>query len=66
MKTPIYKTTKSINQEPIAFECTECDWQGTQEEKAEKYTDIEYGIKEQICPKCGCNDFYGIIGYKKD
>lgn len=42
-------------------ECTnkKCKWQGKDEEKAKKRID-EY-MTEDICPKCGNNEFYGLL-----
>ena len=64
MRKPIYKTSINADQKPIEFECTDCEWIGTHAEKKDRYIDVEYGIKEQICPICECNEFYPIIGYK--
>ena len=36
-----------------------CKWQGKDEEKAKKRID-EY-MTEDICPKCGKNEFYGLL-----
>ncbi|UAB84995.1 hypothetical protein INR75_02900 [Zunongwangia sp. SCSIO 43204] len=65
MKKPIYKKSND-GKEILAFECTECEWQGNHEDKKDVYTDIEYGIKEQVCPKCDNPDFYCIVGYDEE
>lgn len=65
MKTPIYKKAND-NKEIIAFECTECEWQGTQDQKEKEYTDVEYGITEDVCPECSNPEFYAIVEFQKD
>lgn len=46
---------------PSKYECTnrKCKWQGTDKEKENK--EIESSYWELICPKCGKNEFYGLI-----
>jgi hypothetical protein len=48
-------------EEPVRYECTKrkCKWQGKDEEKARKPKD-EY-MTEHVCPKCGNNEFYGLL-----
>lgn len=43
------------------YECTKrkCKWQGKNTEKYEKK--IEEGYSELVCPKCGNNEFYGLL-----
>jgi len=45
----------------VKNECTnkKCKWQGTDKEKAKKQID-EY-ITEDVCPKCGNNNFYTLL-----
>ncbi|WP_286913081.1 hypothetical protein [Flavobacterium sp. UBA4197] len=45
---------------PKAYECTnkKCKWIGTTAEKTEK--EIGDGWRENVCPKCGNNEFYGL------
>lgn len=41
------------------FECCECGWTGTHDEKATKeepYCGVDSIV--DICPKCDCEDFY--------
>lgn len=54
------KYTK-MGETPSAYECTKkaCKWQGTDDEKSRK--EIEKGCLEYVCPKCGNNEFYGLI-----
>lgn len=44
-----------------AYECTKksCKWQGTQSEKSQRQ--LESGWLEDVCPKCGNNEFYGLL-----
>ncbi|WP_268846774.1 hypothetical protein [Flavobacterium aestivum] len=46
---------------PKAYECSKknCKWAGTDNEKELK--EIEKGYKEMVCPKCGNNEFYGLL-----
>lgn len=66
MKKPIYKKVTKDFREMIAFECCECGWIGTNEEKAKEYTDVEYGITQLVCPDCNQPDFYGIVGFENE
>lgn len=45
----------------VRYECTKrkCKWQGTDDEKSRKRLN-EYQ-EEHICPKCGNNEFYGLL-----
>lgn len=48
-------------EEPQGYECCKkkCKWQGTDEQKGSKrISSIE---TELVCPKCGNNEFYGIL-----
>lgn len=43
------------------YQCTKpkCKWQGKDEDKARKQiSDIQ---QEHVCPKCGNNEFYGLL-----
>lgn len=55
------KYTKS-GEKANRYECCKrkCKWQGTDEEKSEKYI-REKGWIELVCPKCGNNEFYGLL-----
>lgn len=50
-----------MGEKSVRNECTnrKCKWQGKDEEKAKKRID-EY-VTEDICPKCGKNEFYGLL-----
>lgn len=43
------------------YECTnkKCKWQGSMDETKQKRVDEI--MKELICPKCGNNQFYGLM-----
>lgn len=47
------------------YECTrrKCKWQGTEKEKAEKR--IDEFMTELVCPKCGNNEFFGLLDNTK-
>lgn len=51
-----------MGEKVVKYECTKrkCKWQGTDDEKARKRLN-EYQ-EEHICPKCGNNEFYGLVG----
>ena len=42
-------------------ECSKrnCKWQGQDEDKDKK--EISYYESELVCPKCGNNEFYGLL-----
>lgn len=52
-----------FNEDSNRYECTKrkCKWQGTDEEKNRIKTDPKYKIYELVCPKCGNNEFYGLL-----
>lgn len=56
---PKRKYTK-IGETPTKFQCTnrKCKWEGTGKEKYKK-NDGDWIVS--ICPKCGGEEFYGII-----
>ncbi|WP_396153682.1 hypothetical protein [Flavobacterium sp.] len=47
------------------YECTKrsCKWQGLDSEKALKKRNENQ--TDHVCPKCGNNEFYGLLNYKK-
>ena len=53
-----------MGETPKAYQCCnqKCKWEGTDKEKVEKETRIN-GLKafDLTCPKCGCNEFYGLL-----
>ena len=57
---------KSVGERPEYFECTECEWRGTDAEKVEKVIDEAIQMKELQCPECGNPDFYGLVKPKND
>ncbi|KOY84266.1 hypothetical protein AD998_21930 [bacterium 336/3] len=54
------KYTK-IGETPLRYQCSnkKCKWQGKMEEKSEKR--IDDFTTEYFCPKCGNNEFYGLL-----
>lgn len=48
-------------EEPKRYECSKkkCQWQGLDEEKARKR--IDNYLTEHVCPRCGNNEFYGLL-----
>ncbi len=54
------KYTK-MGETPSSYECTkrQCKWQGKGEEKSKKRE--EGGWMVDICPKCGNEEFFGLI-----
>jgi len=46
---------------PKAYQCTKqkCKWQGTDEERGMRSLGNDFS--ELICPKCGNNEFYGLL-----
>ena len=48
-------------EDPKAYQCTKqkCKWEGTDEQKESKR--INMYQEEMICPKCGNNEFYGLL-----
>lgn len=48
-------------EEAKRYECTKkkCKWQGTDDEKGRKRIN-EYQT-DYVCPKCGNNEFYGLL-----
>jgi hypothetical protein len=48
-------------EKPIGYRCTKqkCKWEGKEEEKT--ISDMPNGWKELTCPKCGNNEFYGLL-----
>ncbi len=54
------KYTK-FGEKPVRYECTKrkCKWQGTIEEKKDFKRDSI--VTELVCPKCGNNEFYGLL-----
>lgn len=58
------KYAKIFDKNITKYECTKrnCKWQGTYDEKSSKK--LENGFSELICPKCGNNEFYGILPTK--
>ena len=62
MKKAVYKKSFD-NQEVVAFECTECEWQGLQNEK-KKFQKTPDDWITDVCPRCGNEDFYGITQFK--
>ena len=50
-----------MGQTPQSFKCCKCKWEGNEEDKENVLIDPEYGITEHRCPKCGHNEFYGLI-----
>lgn len=54
------KYTRS-GEKPVRYECTnrKCKWQGFFEEKSEKKDKDGWTVK--VCPKCGKDEFYGLI-----
>lgn len=53
------KYTRS-GETPSSYQCTkkQCKWQGKGEEKSKKEKD---GWVVDICPKCGNDEFFGLI-----
>lgn len=49
----------------VAYECCnrKCKWQGFHEEKVNKYRDN--GYSDLVCPKCGKEEFYGLLSEPK-
>lgn len=45
----------------VRYECTKrkCKWQGNSDEKSRKQ--LNHYQKELTCPKCGNNEFYGLL-----
>lgn len=39
------------------FECMDCGWQGTTAQKKVIFIDLDYGLKQKICPACDCREF---------
>ena len=50
-----------MGEKSVKNQCTnkKCKWQGKDEEKSTKRID-EY-MTELVCPKCGNNEFYGLL-----
>lgn len=51
-------------EKPIAYQCTnrKCKWEGKDEEKnSVELEDKFWASSELVCPKCGNNEFYGLI-----
>ena len=46
----------------VRYECTKqkCKWQGTDKEKV-TLRNQKSGWDEHCCPKCGNNEFYGLL-----
>ena len=46
----------------VRYECTKqkCKWQGTDKEKV-TLRNQKSGWNEHCCPKCGNNEFYGLL-----
>lgn len=53
------KFTKN-GEKPSKYRCTKCKWEGKRDEKF--IAEIEgKDFYELICPKCGNNEFYGLL-----
>ena len=54
-----------MGEKPKGYECTKrsCKWQGLDSDKAFKKRDED--ITDHVCPKCGNDEFYGLLEYKK-
>jgi hypothetical protein len=50
-----------MKEECKGYECSKknCKWQGQDEDKNKK--EISYCESELVCPKCGNNEFYGLL-----
>ena len=50
-----------MREEVQGYECSKekCKWQGQDDEKGTAY--LGDGMTELICPKCGNNEFYGLL-----
>lgn len=55
------KRLAKFGENPSEFKCAKqrCKWTGTLSEQYDKK--IDDGYFEKVCPKCGNNEFYGII-----
>lgn len=53
------KYTRS-GETPTSYQCTKakCKWEGSQIEKEEE---MENGWLVHVCPKCGNDEFYGLL-----
>lgn len=61
MNKPVYKTTRNQGT-PELFECTICEWRGTEKEKEQiPAPEICHGAMKCVCPECYNEDFYGIL-----
>ena len=54
--------TRTIDYEKNLFECCECGWTGKYDEK--NIREDKDGTTD-ICPECGCEDFYLAIPEKE-
>ena len=54
------KFTK-MGETPNSYRCTniKCKWEGAEEEKDSRLIDGNY--TEYICPKCGKDEFFGLL-----
>jgi hypothetical protein len=53
--------------EPVqGYECCnkKCKWQGNDEDKSLTHPDGD-GFQKHVCPKCGNDEFYGLLEFKK-
>lgn len=55
------KKYSKIGDVSLGYKCTKrkCGWEGLDEDRIEKPTDNIW--TELCCPKCGNNEFYGLI-----
>jgi len=59
---PKRKFCKS-GEKPSKYRCSKqkCKWEGTLEEQKQVKRKDDNSITDYICPKCGNDDFYGLI-----
>lgn len=52
-----------MGETPTKYRCTKqkCKWEGTLEEQKKVEDKEDNSITNYVCPKCGNNDFYGLI-----
>lgn len=50
-----------FGEQAVRLECSNrnCKWQGTYEEQI--YKQRSKSVKDAVCPKCGNNEFYGLL-----
>lgn len=50
-----------ISEEPKGFKCTNCNWEGTPEERLSVMKEKSYQLRALCCPKCLNEEFYGLL-----